>query len=180
MTQVLISALYRAPQCLHTQHPPLGRVGALPAKAAEGSDHRVNQDSAKQPQFGLYRSKLVLFEWTHAGVSLCQGKETLQIILALNFYFSLIRTVPFVLWAWSLLPLSGNICKRITSVKKGRKVSLLDQEVVLNFLTSPDGSCLTTPASGQPQLVFSGHLGPDLLPLTLPQRAAGGRDFLVS
>lgn len=89
---MLISALSRAPQCLHTQHPCLGRVGALLSKAAEGRDHRVDQDSTKQPQFGLYRSKLFLFECTLGGASVCQGKEMLQIILALHFYFSPIRT----------------------------------------------------------------------------------------
>lgn len=60
----------------------------------------------------------------------------------------------FSVWDWSLLPLSGNICKHITSVKIGRKVYLLDQEVVLNFLTSPDASCFTASALGQPQLVW--------------------------
>jgi len=35
---------------------------------------------------------LFLFEWTHGGASVCQGKETLQIILALHLYFLLIRT----------------------------------------------------------------------------------------
>lgn len=71
--------------------PHLGRIGALLSKAAEGSDLRVDQDCTKQPQFGLCRSKLFLFEWTHGGASVCQGKETLQIILALYFYFFLIR-----------------------------------------------------------------------------------------
>lgn len=82
----------------------------------------------------------------------------------------------FFVWDWSLLPLSGNICKHITSVKKARKVYLLDQEVVQNFLTSPDASLFYSFCSWPAPAC----VGPDLLPLTLPQGAAAGTDFLVS
>lgn len=81
----------------------------------------------------------------------------------------------FILWVWSLLPLSGNICKCIISIKR----HLLDQGAALAFLTSSVATCFTASSPPvQQHLMFSGYVGCGPLPLT--QRVAGVSSFLVS
>ena len=97
------SALYSAPRYItrpcasscnpHSVHLWAGLVPASEKQVKEAISEGVEIIVLYQAaSFWPIQVPLFLFEWTHGGGSVCQGKETLQIILALYLYFSLIRT----------------------------------------------------------------------------------------
>lgn len=126
-----------------TRHPCFGRVSALLWKEGEESDLRVDWDYCSP--IWAYTGPVV-FILMDTWWSLCVPTTTKKphckwFLLFISPWSG--RIFLFSVWVWSLLPLSGNIYKCITSIKKRMKVSLLDQEAAPALLTFPDATCLT-------------------------------------
>lgn len=64
-------------------HSTLSQTGLVPYSESRISECLEITELCEAVSFWPIEHPLFLFEWTHGGASVCQGKETLQIILAL-------------------------------------------------------------------------------------------------